>query len=653
VNAPTYARLRDSLRALRDLLPIAGNTPHEGGGSAQWRQRLLGNVLPALDFDLPVLLVATCGGGSTGKSTLLNTLAGRSLSAVGFRAGLTRRVLLVGHPDVLSGSEIARGLLGRLPHAPVAWQTPEDTLQPGPPLYATAPGLPRNLLLIDTPDFDTGDGSALLNRSEAEPILRTADVLLYVFTNAVYSNYSNTRFMADVIGGIGGRPTILVYRISREASDEEALSHCLTVAHRLYGLPSQEGRWPEQIVGVYRMHESDAVARQEVAPRLIPLGALTGGRPLTELLSSLDVTSIKRHVFAADLRAIVQGAEKELSEARRRASEDELYRRALQQVMAEHALEALTAFPAREALSLAGRLFEETSPAYVRALRGAGRMVAAPLRAAQAVARRIGEWTRTTESPPRQDLYTTLAQSLLASANGLRNRLMDDTLILRATPADALYRAVRDYRERDSTGLPLVEALGDGVVNLHVRVPQPVRTAEEEMLAQDWDAIAARLQSAVPDLVGLPEGITIELRKRVRAFRQGMAWPQRVREAFFASLTALPPLLGVTYTLLTANPVAGTGLWIHLESLFGLNDLWALVSVPASAGLGAQERKQLEEMIAPVFQIWLEQRANAIVDIYADTVCRPVLKALDTIPRPDDDRFARIEEALSTIKGAQ
>jgi len=58
-------------------------------------------------------------------------------------------------------------------------------------------------------------------------------------------------------------------------------------------------------------------------------------------------------------------------------------------------------------------------------------------------------------------------------------------------------------------------------------------------------------------------------------------------------------------------------------------------------------------MIAPVFQIWLEQRANAIVDIYADTVCRPVLKALDTIPRPDDDRFARIEEALSTIKGAQ
>ncbi|HUS80356.1 MAG TPA: GTPase domain-containing protein [Armatimonadota bacterium] len=647
-----YSALRDNLRTLRDVLPDladgAGALPT--ATARDWLERLRRTVLPAIDYELPMLLVGICGGGSTGKSTLLNALTGRPLASVGFRAGLTTRVLLVGHPAVLSGAGVAESLLHRLGETPVPWRSPDDTVTPGPPLYATSEAVPRTLLYIDTPDFDTGDLDRLINRERAEPILRTAEVIVYVFTNTVYNNLSNTRFMAEMVGGIGGRPIVLVYRISRTASDAEVLEHCLSVARRLYA-PADGADWPDAVVGIYRMHESDAVALGEREPTLIPIGVITRGRPLESLLADLDVTAIKRHAFAGDLAVIHQGAQAEFASVWWAAREAALYRRALQQAMTEHALQALTAFPAQEAVSLAVRLFLDTSPAYVRVLRGTGRVVGAPLRAVQALSRRIAEWSGAAE--PRAaapDLHAELTQSLLEAANNLRNRLMDDPLILRVSAEDDLMREVRTASRAGAT-LPAVEAVGPGVVNLHFAVPQAVRRGEEALRNQDWPAIRRTLQEAVPELAGLPEGITQDLRTTVRAFRGGMSVGQRLRELFFASLTALPPIVGVTYTLLTANPVAGAGLWIQVESLFGLNDLWALLSIPASLGLSEEERRQLEGMIAPVFRLWLERRAALVADLFARTICWPTLNSLDGIPAENDPRLTRVDSALQALEG--
>jgi hypothetical protein len=651
----TFYTLRSDLRILRDTLPALSAEVGEQG-LPEWRERLERHVLPAIDFDLPVLLVAVCGGGSTGKSTLVNMLADAGLARVGFRAGLTRRVLLAGHPDVLSGPQVAEALLHRLPDRPVPWRTPDDASEPGPPLYAQTARLPRNLLLIDTPDFDTGREGRMINRELAEPVLRTAEVLIYVFTNVVYNNLSNTRFMAEVVGGIGGRPTILVYRISRVADDAEVEAHCLTVARHLYaGDDSGPGGFPRQVIGVYRMHESDAVARGEALPRLIPISSVTQGRDVMSLLADLDAAEIKRHVFAADLARIGQEARVDMAASRRAARRAALYERGLDHVMAEQALEALQAFPAGEAVELATRLFLETSPGLVKLLRGTGRVVSAPLRGALALGRRlVGATNGQDERPPVEVLRERLGRDLLLSANALRNRLMDDALIMRVGEGDELLRAVESVArdEGDDTG-PMIEPLGSGTYNLHLPAPERVRAQEETMLAQDWAATTRTLQRAVHELVGLPTGVEQELRAQIADFRQSMSWQQRVREAFFASLSALPPILGVSYMLLTANPVVGSGLWIQLESLLGLNDLWALVSIPASAGLSAQDRRQLEGMLAPVFRMWLERRAATIVSLYRDTVCRPVLEALEQIPSPEDSRFAEVERALNALGEAK
>jgi hypothetical protein len=154
----------------------------------------------------------------------------------------------------------------------------------------------------------------------------------------------------------------------------------------------------------------------------------------------------------------------------------------------------------------------------------------------------------------------------------------------------------------------------------------------------------------VPDLVGLPKGIENELRQAVIAFRQRMNWRQRLRESLFASLSALPPLLAVSYTLLTADPVTGGGLWIQLSSVFGVNDLWALMSIPASVGLSEQERNQLEQMVAPVFRLWLERRVGAIVEVYRRSVCQPILAALESAPVPDDPRLRQVAAALRQLQ---
>ncbi len=645
----SFADLRDALRLLRAELPALRDQCAGRPMDGPWQATLERNVLPALDFDLPVLLVAICGGGSTGKSTLLNALAGAELSQVAFRAGLTARVILAGHPDVLTGAHVAERLLHRLGQAPVPWVKAELTAQPGPPIYATSRALPRNLLLLDTPDFDTGENGRLANRERAEPVLRTAEALIYVFTNAVYANLSNTAFMRAVVGGVGGRPTVLVYRVSRVASDAEALEHCRQVARRLYGGEASPG-FPPEVIGVYRVHESDAVAEGRAQPALVPLGPVTAGRPLPELLAGLDVTAIKRHVLASDLHSLRLEAGRDLTQARQESLAAQLYGQCLRHAKTEHALQALRDFPAQEALALATRLLIETGPPAVRALRRTADWVAAPLRGMQALGRRAARWARRTPAVPTVgDPASELAQHLLEAANALRNRLLDDALVVSVSEGDGPWASAQAMADERPTWLT-VEPVGRGRANLHVRAPRAVLRRQAELLDQDWPGAVAQLERESVELMGLPAEMDAELRQAVLSFRQGMGWWQRLREGLSASAAVLPPLLGVTYTLLTGDPVTGGGLWIRLGGLLGLNDLWALVAIPASLGLGEQDRRHLEEMLAPVFRAWLGRRAARVAELFGELVCQPVEAALRALPAPDDARFQRLAQALEVLE---
>ncbi|MBN1401629.1 MAG: hypothetical protein JXA74_12370, partial [Anaerolineae bacterium] len=231
----------------------------------------------------------------------------------------------------------------------------------------------------------------------------------------------------------------------------------------------------------------------------------------------------------------------------------------------------------------------------------------------------------------------------------LRNRLIEGDLIVQAGSGDDLVLAAREMAAQGAR----VEALDRDLFHVHVPAPELVTAHIPGMLSQDWDRARSVLAQAAETLVGMPYDVEAELRQSVDEFRARMGVGRRLREALFASLTALPPVLGVTYTLLTANPVAGAGMWIQLEGILGLNDLWALVSIPASAGLSEQDRRQLEEMIAPVFKVWLARRTEAMGRLFRETVYAPLADSLEAIPAEHDERLAALEGALQRLSGGE
>jgi hypothetical protein len=103
-----------------------------------------------------------------------------------------------------------------------------------------------------------------------------------------------------------------------------------------------------------------------------------------------------------------------------------------------------------------------------------------------------------------------------------------------------------------------------------------------------------------------------DLRALAEKRRKQMGWGDQLRQTFSAALNVLPATAAVTYILATGDPVGAAGIKVKLAGLFGLHDLYALVAIPATAGLQKADMKQLEEMLGPVAQSWLQHKLETI-----------------------------------------
>ena len=246
--------LKGTLQAVSDDLKKTGELlglPPEGR-LKDWLETLRARLLPRLSGELP-LVAAICGGGSSGKSTLFNALVGKAVSTVGGRAGLNRRVLLCSHPSLFQREGLLALLFQPFGCLPGPLGDPADLAVPGCPLYVASKRVSADLLLMDTPDFDTGARGVYVNRETSRQALETADVLIYIFTNANYNNRDNTDFLADELTQVGTKKCFLVYRVYPTFKAEEVREHATTVARNLYGQDA-----PNQVIGVYRADESNA-----------------------------------------------------------------------------------------------------------------------------------------------------------------------------------------------------------------------------------------------------------------------------------------------------------------------------------------------------------------------------------------------------------
>jgi energy-coupling factor transporter ATP-binding protein EcfA2 len=156
--------LRRDVEATAFPLEIAG-VDAARGSRARLVDQLDEHLVPRLTELSAPAVVVVAGSTGAGKSTLVNSLVGREVTAAGVLRPTTREPVLVHHPldaDLLS-------------HHPVLEEVEA----------VAAETVPRGIAILDAPDLDSVLES---NRDTAHRLLEAADLWLFVTTAARYGD---------------------------------------------------------------------------------------------------------------------------------------------------------------------------------------------------------------------------------------------------------------------------------------------------------------------------------------------------------------------------------------------------------------------------------------------------------------------------------
>jgi hypothetical protein len=209
------------------------------------RDRLLPQVKTALALPIVVLV---CGGTNTGKSTIVNSLAGRHWSPVGSTASFTKRLIALGKGEDVSRLVGAHATLGLLPMKAL-----HEASLPERAWYADVfPRWPENLpVLLDSPDIDSSDltcrGAALIG-------MGLVDAIVWVTTQQKYKDEAGITYLDQAMALHHLRLDVFNQALPRHA---EALEDLLTT----YG-----DRWPDNERAVIRIEEQPDAAASGLSP---------------------------------------------------------------------------------------------------------------------------------------------------------------------------------------------------------------------------------------------------------------------------------------------------------------------------------------------------------------------------------------------------
>jgi hypothetical protein len=647
----------DALNHLKDNIPRLAKLLKFGERSdiASWINTVEAKLIPRFSSDFPIV-AAICGGGSSGKSTLFNTLSGERAAPIGGRAGMNRRVLFSVPEALVQQNRVVADLVEPFKADLQPLNDSEELTTPGNPLYVINRSGPKDLVLLDTPDFDTGARGEYVNRDVTRMALEASDIFIYIFTNSNYNNRDNTDFMSQMLTGIGKRKCFLIYRVYPSFSDQEVQEHAMTVAGGIYGDDAEDN-----LLGIYRADEDNRVAAAEKAVQLRPVPAR--GPDFFSALASIDAPGLRLELHGSILADVLKKAEGFLNNARRSLDELRLYLDAFQTAQSQYVHEALKHFPMDRVMKRFAKIWAKTDPAHIKFMRKTGSVIEFPLKVLFGAAGWAKDRVTSNKAVPAdsENFQKKMEEDLVTAVTSLHAQAIGPQITVSGSLNDPVVKRMSDMvdqlqvRKRNSAlKNPRIESADqDQVLRFFVDTHPAAFSEQERLRDQDFRSILKSILSQKEELVDIPEDMVADLKDLAEHFRSKMGVWAKISQTFWASLNVLPATAAVTYVLSTGDPVGAAGIKVKLTGLFGAKDLYALVAIPVTTQLKKADQQQLEIMLGPIAEAWFNHKLKKVQQLFEQNITAgTILKVKDTIEEATtqiDEIYNRMEICAKEI----
>lgn len=224
------------------------------------RRRLIPHV--ATGGTLPPVVIL-CGGTNTGKSTLINTIAGYIVSPSGCTASFTKRLVGAGREEDLKAVTAAHAGFHLVPTSELSAPAPRRHA-----LYADHdPDWPQDLpIILDSPDIDSSDPKC---RAATRLGLGFADLVVWVTTQQKYEDERGISFLDEAMQLLPRRIDVFNQYLSQHAAALDDLTrrygerwpaHKRAVLAIKLQKTTDHGLLPAEAVKELRRHLADAAA---------------------------------------------------------------------------------------------------------------------------------------------------------------------------------------------------------------------------------------------------------------------------------------------------------------------------------------------------------------------------------------------------------
>jgi hypothetical protein len=303
--------------------------------------------------------------------------------------------------------------------------------------------------------------------------------------------------------------------------------------------------------------------------------------------------------------------------------------------------QALRHFPMDRVMRQFAKIWSRTDPPAVKIMRRTGSLIELPLKALIGAA----GWAReklSGEPPPEKpskQFARRLEENLVTAATDLHQQVLSPTIAPGAsTPGP------------DAGGASAAPAAGQAGRRAAVSAPAVVIAAQERLRQRDFNSIVQAILAGRDAIGDIGPDMERELARLADHFRSRMGVWDKVAQTFWAFLNVLPAAAAVTYVLSTGDAVGATAIKVKLTGLFGLKDLYALVAIPVTRGLKQADRKQLQAMLGPVAQAWLNCKIQKVQALFEQEITGDILQAAEQAAAESERLIAVIGEGFAPAR---